>query len=783
MRNNTPSSSPEAEKKRPSRAPAKAASRAGASEASEGAKKTRAPRPSGQRRSESQRKQTQEAETQETLFEEPEVAASEAGLKNVSEETTAVVESTSVTKAEAEADGPRSAFEVFDFDPELLQIMESKGIVKPNPIQTEIFPLSLKGKDVLASVPPGNGKTAIFLLTAAQRLLTKEIARGTSKSPSVLVLLSDKDSALKTQSHSNRLLGALGIKSTAIFENGDLQRQHGTLKNGVDILFSTPVRALEFIEQEALSLSNTALLICDELDDMFKKGFASQIEEIFKTLSSKDVQKIVFSPAWNDWSKKLEEYMSSPKVITAPEGSETAAAPKQQAQAPRQQVQGQKPQSNQQQQQNQRRPFVPTERPAADRNAADRSAPQAAKQEAGGSDWAYAIPAEQKFELTLGIFKKQNPGFVVIFSNTRTVAEWIAYKLNGNGIAAELVTSVLMPEKKGPLLDAIRSGEVKAIVATDAAARDLVFDGISHVVHFDVAQDSNAYTIRNDLLKKSNGKGVAISFICEDYGYNMATVEQGLERQVPVRKIPQDLFGTKDVSDYPFDEQGRVKSFKSVLAKFAPKVEEKPATEKPVRAEIADNEIVETRSAETRSERPEKRFGAEPIQRDDRGDGRRFDRERGERHERDRDRDRGQQRHEDPRQRPQHGQPRHGEARPDFKQGQPQQSQSRGAYQPGQRSSQPQFDDRRSKREDRHDERARETAEATRAAARAAAERKKSSIPIKHLLEPEKGNLFSAAAETIETAIDFVQNHVLDAIEKKAPTIAKWFERLKAGRK
>lgn len=774
----------------------------------------------------------------------------------VAEEATETVESASTQPQNSgEESGAETTFEDLAFDPLLLQVMEGKGYQRPNPIQTEIFPLTLKGKDVAATIPNGNGKTAIFLLSAAHRLLATDIPKGTPHAPSILVFMSSKDDVLKTQSHSQRLLGTVGIKGTAIFENGDFNRQEGALRNGVDFVFTTPARAREFHEAGHLNFENVSIIICDDLGEVLANSNNAEILDtlIGEASGTNVVQKIFFSSEWSKETKSFAQkhttkvsFINASGASGAPRKSSEhegrAAQPqmeKQYAQRPQRHEQTQvaqesvvaeqprKPQFLQKpKQEREELPQAQQARPQRERPERDQSReqkPKEHKHQQGSRDksvqqWAYATSSQEKFQVLLGLIKNQKPSAAIVFANTKIVAEWVAYKLAGNGIKVEVCQSGISPEKRASLNDAIRAGEVQVVVTTDQGG-PVSLDKVSHVYNFDIPSNAANFTARLETF--SNGaQGTSVSLICEDYGYNMNGIEKELDQKIAVREIPSEFFDVKDTSDYPFDENGRVKPIGGGGASATPAVAEpvKPAY-KSTAAAVKETPIVttephkETRERTEREEQP-RRDTRERTERDHGRDFReprhdqRTDREQNReprpepRGEREQSREFREPRHEQP-QRQERDQnrdfrePRH-EPRAEREQGQgfreqqrqerPEREHSREFKEREPRGDRPQRpeggsfrkepqhgrNNDRPRREERFDERAREVGEATRAAARAASASKDAQR--KPFYATEKTGIVNVAKESLKDALELVHTTVLDTLERKAPRLARIFE-------
>ncbi|MFT6586776.1 MAG: ATP-dependent RNA helicase SrmB, partial [Cognaticolwellia sp.] len=169
-------------------------------------------------------------------------------------------------------------FEQFDLDSALLGGVENAGFKKPTSIQELVLPVAMTGKDVLASAPTGTGKTAAFLLPAAQHLL--DYPRRGSGFPRVLILSPTRELAIQTHEQCEKLTALTSIKSAVITGGVNYGSHKEVLTGNTDILVATPGRLMEYIESEQFDSREIEILILDEADRMLAMGFAETINRI-----------------------------------------------------------------------------------------------------------------------------------------------------------------------------------------------------------------------------------------------------------------------------------------------------------------------------------------------------------------------------------------------------------------------------------------------------------------------------------------------------------------------
>ena len=396
-------------------------------------------------------------------------------------------------------------FSFLGFSDVVLEAIRKQNFKKPTRVQALCLPHALDGKDVAGFAQTGTGKTAVYLLTAAHKLLAQEQRTVNPHKPQVLVVVPTRELADQVSQDAKKLLSPLKLKSLAVFGGVDVERHVNELNQPVDIVVATPGRLLDLHRSKHLEFDDLQLLVIDECDRMFDMGFVDDVEYVLRHLPSERVQKLLFSATGSEKVKELAfEYLENPEYI---ETDPVQVTPERISQV------------------------------------------------------AYAVPAEQKFLTLMGHLRAHNPECAIVFTNTKVVAEWIGYKLACNGLAVEVLTGDLPQRKRMSLIKKIKDGQCNLLIATDVLSRGLHVANLSHVYNFDIPDDAESFIHRIGRTARAGATGHAITLICDDYGYNMGAVENLLGFKIPLKDVPREYLSVEDVSDYPFDENGRVKVF------------------------------------------------------------------------------------------------------------------------------------------------------------------------------------------------------------------------------
>lgn len=391
-------------------------------------------------------------------------------------------------------------FEELNLAEPLMAAIKTIGWTKPTLIQGMGLPLTTKGQDLAGFSQTGTGKTGVFLITIAHQILKmREAGVDDSKGPKAIILAPTRELAVQISSDADLLFSHLNISSMAVFGGVDYEKQASTIKAGVDVIVATPGRLKDYYQKKIFSTKDCCLFICDEADRMLDMGFIDDVEYFLSKLSP-ETQKMLFSATTNEKVKELAfEYLENPKYISA-------------------------------------NPEVMT--------------PERILQ------FAVICESSEKLRVMLGLLREHNPVCSVIFTNTKIVAEWLQYKLKGNGIEVDLITGDLPQTKRIALVQRIKNNEVKALIATDVASRGLHISAITHVYNFDLPDDAANYVHRIGRTARAGAEGSAYSLVCEDYGHNLVAIQNYMGENIAVNTywFPEDFLQIEDKANNPYKD-------------------------------------------------------------------------------------------------------------------------------------------------------------------------------------------------------------------------------------
>ncbi len=371
----------------------------------------------------------------------------------------------------------RTLFKEFPLPAEIMRGIQNAGFEYCTPIQAQTLGVSLSGRDVAGQAQTGTGKTAAFLITVFTRLLS--LSKRKSGLPAALIVAPTRELARQIYQEAETIGRYAGFGITQVVGGIDYQKQAKILTRGVDIIIGTPGRIIDFFKQGIFKTDAVKIVVIDEADRLLDLGFAKDMRYILHQLPSYEKrQSMLFSATLSYRVMELTyDYMNLPEFI--------AITPEE----------------------------VTVE---------------------GIEQKLFHVGLDKKLQLLLGLLTREAWTRVLIFVNTKTGVEWLTLKLKGNGWPAEGLTGDLPQPKRFKLMSQFKNGSIKILVATDVASRGIHVEDISHVINYDLPEDSENYIHRIGRTARAGKTGCAISLACERYVYYLEPLEEMLGYKIPV---------------------------------------------------------------------------------------------------------------------------------------------------------------------------------------------------------------------------------------------------------
>ncbi len=373
-------------------------------------------------------------------------------------------------------------FDQLELSSEILRAVSDEGYVNPTPIQAQVIPSILAGRDVMASAQTGTGKTAGFTLPLLYRL---QVHASTSMSPArhpvrALIMAPTRELAMQIDESVRKYGKYLALRTTVVFGGVSIEPQIAALKTGVEILVATPGRLLDLVEQKAVSFSKTEILVLDEADRMLDMGFLPDIKRVMALLPQQR-QSLLFSATFSSEIRKLAD-----SLLKQPVRVETAA-----------------------------------------RNTVNESI----------SHVVHWISPNNKFALLLHLIRQQDLKQALIFVKTKHGASQLAQMLSHNEISAAAIHGDKNQQQRTQALAEFKNGEIQILVATDVAARGIDIEKLSHVVNYELPGNPEDYVHRIGRTGRAGSKGKAISLVSEHEKELLANIEKLLNTRLVTEQV------------------------------------------------------------------------------------------------------------------------------------------------------------------------------------------------------------------------------------------------------
>ena len=417
-------------------------------------------------------------------------------------------------------------FDEFNLPDEVLAGLKDAGFENCTPIQAQTLPVSLTGRDVAGQAQTGTGKTAAFLVTVLSGLLSEPAKK--DGLPLALIVAPTRELSQQIYEEAKVLCRHTRLTLVQVVGGVDYVKQADILRAGVDIVICTPGRIIDYYKQKIFKTEDIKVLVIDEADRLLDLGFAQDMRYILRKLPPYDQrQSMLFSATLSYRVMELTyEYMNLPEFISI--------------------------------------------------------TPQTVTVE-GIEQSLFHVGIDKKIPLLLGLLKREEWNRVLIFVNTKSGVDYLTYKLKGNGWPAEGITGDLPQRKRFRLMAQYKKGELKILVATDVASRGIHVEDISHVINYDLPQDSENYVHRIGRTARAGKTGKAISLACEKYVFHLEPLEKMLDYKIPVVWPEEDWYVEDRSKPFPAKRKTRLKSStqrRSRSAENKKRVQRKPQTKR-----------------------------------------------------------------------------------------------------------------------------------------------------------------------------------------------------------
>jgi ATP-dependent RNA helicase DeaD len=363
------------------------------------------------------------------------------------------------------------SFDQLDLSAVMRRAIRAAGFEKPSPIQSALIPLALDGLDVIGQARTGTGKTAAFSIPILEQLDSLEDCRD----PQAIIIVPTRELADQVGAEAKRLAAGVPTEIAVLAGGKNITGQLRQLQNGVQIVVGTPGRLHDHLQRGSLRTGNVWCVVLDEADRMLDIGFRPQIERILRKCP-RDRQTLLLSATLPPTVRRLaESYMVHPEVIDCSKNEMAVETIEQHY---------------------------------------------------------FTVAQDRKSDLLDRLLKREQPEQAIIFCRTKRGTDRLYRQLSHTFKECGSMHGDMRQTERDRVLQRLRDGKLKILVATDVVGRGIDISTISHIINYDVPQDCDDYVHRVGRTGRMGRDGVAFTFVVPGEGEILTSIERRINKEL-----------------------------------------------------------------------------------------------------------------------------------------------------------------------------------------------------------------------------------------------------------
>ncbi len=338
-----------------------------------------------------------------------------------------------------------------NLNPRLLANIQSKGYETLTTIQEQSIQPLLEGRDMMAISKTGSGKTAAFLIPIIEHALKDP------RNYTALVVTPTRELALQIEEEFKSLVTGLHLYSATFIGGTNINSDYKQLERKLQVVVGTPGRLLDLSDRKLLKLNQVNTLVLDEFDRMLDMGFVNDVKKLVNQIGKRD-QTLLFSATLEPNQKQIiSTLLNNPIEVKVENAGGTNENIEQQT--------------------------------------------------------IHVPEGSEKFDMLSGLFNSPDMDRVILFTETKRLADRLAKKLNQVGIAAGQIHGDKSQNFRNRMIEDFKKGTIRVLVATDVAARGIDVADVSHVINYQLPMTMDAYIHRIGRTGRAGKVGHAITFV------------------------------------------------------------------------------------------------------------------------------------------------------------------------------------------------------------------------------------------------------------------------------
>ena len=379
-----------------------------------------------------------------------------------------------------------TTFKSLGLNAELLKAVEKLGFETPTDVQDKVIPILLEqDTDLVALAQTGTGKTAAFGFPMLQRIdSSNRMTQGLILSPTRELCIQITNDMVE---YGKAIKGA---NIVAIYGGANIQEQANKIKRGAQIVVATPGRLKDMIKRRLVDISAIKYCVLDEADEMLNMGFYEDIKDIL-THTPNDKNSWLFSATMPPEVNKIaKKFMNNPQEITV--GTKNSSAKNIEHQY-------------------------------------------------------FIVPGRERYAALRAVVSMNTDIFGVVFCRTKIETQKVADKLIQDGYKAAAIHGDLSQNQRDIVMQSFRKKRIQLLVATDVAARGIDVDDITHVINYQLPDETEVYTHRSGRTGRAGKKGTSIIFVTKSDRRKIKSIENKLQTKLTEIQMPsaEEVFTSK----------------------------------------------------------------------------------------------------------------------------------------------------------------------------------------------------------------------------------------------
>lgn len=354
-----------------------------------------------------------------------------------------------------------------------LQALAKIGFTEPSDIQRALIPPVLAGRDVIGQARTGTGKTAAFGLPISQGVDPERRLQA-------IILVPTRELAVQGAAEIQRLNAFTKLRCVPVYGGERIKAQLHQLGRKPHIVVATPGRLMDLLDRRALCFDEIRYAVLDEVDRMLDIGFRDDIRRILSQIRTKHQTISVSATIEDDIKRLVTQYTTDPLEVNVSRDDLTVDEV---------------------------------------------------------SQAYFSVEPWDKFRMLMALLKRDQPKLAIVFCRTKHGARKLAHRLHQCGIEAMEIHGDLVQQKRDRVMDRFRKHQIRLLVATDLAARGIDVHAISHIINYDVPEDSEVYVHRIGRTARMGAFGRAYTFVTKDQGKQLTEIEKLINKMVEEDKM------------------------------------------------------------------------------------------------------------------------------------------------------------------------------------------------------------------------------------------------------